>query len=169
MILMALMLFAAPVSAADKDAAMQRKISLAERYADLTHREQRTEAIAVRQMKLAWRAIARCIDEPCERVLDEDIAKAVHDASLVHEKAVVQLLATRLSEGELQAALDFASSPQGQAILTVENDMNDDLARIGHQFSQNINDEVHQSFCAQEPAACPRLSGRRSDRAASHP
>jgi hypothetical protein len=164
MFLMALMLATAPVApqatVSDADPAMQRRIALSQQYADLTHREVRTEDVVVRQLKMTWQSADACDDEKCRDLLDEDIRTAVHDAVPAYNSAAVHLLASRLTEDELQAALAFARSPQGQAIMATENAMTEDLAQIGHDFSKRANDDVYRAFCSQEPTACSRIAAK---------
>jgi hypothetical protein len=146
-----------PVQNVSADAAMQRKLILAERYAGLTHRQKLTDDVAIRQLKMAWSSVASCGDEKCSQMLDADIKSSVNNASLVRQRAEAKLLAEKLTEDELQAAIAFVQSPQGEAIIAVENGMANDLARIGHEFSQNVNASIYQSFCSQEKDACARM------------
>jgi hypothetical protein len=160
MFLIGLMLAATSVASGaavnEADAAMQRRLALSKQYADLTHRQALTEDVVIRQLKMTWESANLCNDEKCKTLLDEDIRTSVRDAMPAYNSAAVHLIADRLTEGQLKAAVAFVQSPDGQAIMATENAMAEELARIGHDFSKSANDGVYRSFCSQEAAACSR-------------
>ena len=164
MFLIGLMLAATPVAtrpaANEAGAAVQRRIALSQQYANLTHRQALTEDVVIRQLKITWESANLCNDEKCRTLLDEDIRASVRDAMPAYNNAAVHLLANRLTEGELKAAIAFAQSPAGQAIMAAEEAMTEELARIGLDFSKSANDGVYRSFCSQEAAACSRATAK---------
>lgn len=139
------------------DAGMTRRLLLSQQYENLVHREKHLEDVYARQLRLTWDG---CTDDACRSTLNQAIAKAIGENSPDQEKAIVNLLASRLTEEELRAAIAFAQSSQGQAIIAAEAEMSDDLGKIAHDFSKGANASVHQSFCAAQPEACSRVYAR---------
>lgn len=139
------------------DAGMNRRLVLSQQYEDLVHREKRLDDVYARQLRLAW---DECTDDTCRSALNQAIAKAISETSPDQERAIVRLVASRLTEEQLRAAIAFAQSPQGRAIIAAEADMSADLSKIAHDFSSGTNASVRRSFCSAEPEACGRVYAR---------
>ncbi len=148
------------------DAQMQRKLELAQRYVVLTGRERRIESALAAQLRLTFDG---CADEGCRIALDQDIATAIRESGAEHEKATVKLFASRLTEEELRAAISFAQSPQGQAIVAAEDEMSGDLQTIARTFSTGSFGAVRLSFCKAQPDACARAFSRSTTKISDRP
>lgn len=83
--------------------------------------------------------------------------------------AVVKLLASHATEEELRAAIAFAQSPPGQAIIAREVEMDEELANIAHTFSKDTGASVRKSFCASQSEACARVFARLAEKPAGRP
>ena len=148
------------------EAEMKRKLVLAQQYEDLTKREQRIEAGFADQLRLIWDG---CTDDPCRVALDQAIKKAISEGAPEHERATVKMFASHLTEDELHAAIAFAQTPQGRAIVAAEFEMSGDLAVIAHSFSKGGYESVRHTFCATQPAACTRALARLAEKSSSRP
>ncbi|MEG3147115.1 DUF2059 domain-containing protein [Sphingomonas sp. RT2P30] len=147
------------------DAGMNRRLALSQQYENLVHREKRLDEVYARQLKLVWDA---CADDPCRAALNQAIAKAIGETSPGQERAIVRLMASRLTEEQLRAAIAFAQSPQGVAIIAAEADMSTDLAKIAHDFASGTTASVRRSFCSAQPEACARVYARLAPKPAGH-
>jgi len=125
--------------------------ALVHQYYRLTHHEQRYREVYARQVKLA---LAFCMGRPCQPDLDRAIDAAVSEAIAEHEQASIALMAQRLREEDLRAAIAFAQSPAGQAILSADDAMNDQLAAIGHATSRATYAGVSMRFCPSHRDVC---------------
>lgn len=155
-----MLMMAAAAQVAGVDPALQRRIALARQYEALTHREQRTTDIAVRQLTLAWQPIANCRDPACTTALGRDIGQAVQAAEPALEQATTALMAAHLTEEQLQAAIAFTRSPEGQAIVAAEDEIGGDVAEIGHRFATAVNTSVFRAFCVDGGRPCTRGTAR---------
>jgi hypothetical protein len=106
---------------------------------------------------LAWNT---CKDDPCRVTLHDTIEKAVKVASPNLERAMVQLVADRVTAGQIQASITFFKSPAGQSILMAEDNMTEASAALGHTFAQNVNESVRRTFCSSPEGAqaCSRMA-----------
>lgn len=155
--LIAMLVVSAAYGQGTEDAAMKRKLALAQLYVDLTGKERRVADTFAKQLRLTFNG---CTDDACRAALDKAIDAAVNEGAPEHEKATVKLIASRLTENELHAAISFAQSPEGQAIAAAQNEMSDDLAKIARTFSTTGFESVRRSFCATQQAACSRAFAR---------
>jgi hypothetical protein len=136
---------------------MERKLAPAQQYVALTGREKRVERGFAGNLKLSFDG---CTDDACRVALNQAVEAAVNESAPDHEKATVKLFATRLTEDELHAAISFAQSPQGKAILAAQDEMSGDLAKIARTLATRGFDSVRRSFCAAQPDACRRVFAR---------
>ena len=148
------------------DAPMQRKVKLAQEYVTLTGREQRIESALATQLRLSFNG---CTDEACRAMLDRAVATAIKERGAEHEKATVDLFASRLTEEDLRAAISFAQSPHGQAIIAAQDEMSGDLQAMARTFATGSFDAVRLSFCKAQPDACARASSRSATKAPGRP
>jgi hypothetical protein len=134
---------------APKDA--KDRVALAERYLMLTHREDYARSVYGKELKLS---LNYCHNPRCQADLDKAITDGVTVAVRQYLKDVVDLYAKRLTARQLSAAIQFAESPDGKAILQTESLMTDEVAQIGHSVSLTARNEVFRRFCADQPKLC---------------
>ena len=128
------------------------KEDLVRQYMAATHRSDRLRVTYEKQLKLAW---AFCKNEACQAELDRTIDDAVTHAVTQYEQGVSELLAQRLTEEDLRAAIKFARSSEGQAIIEAENGMSGEIALLGHEMSLATQQEVSRQFCPKHTEICP--------------
>ena len=56
--------------------------------------------------------------------------------------------------------LKFYGSPEGQAIVAVESDMTNDLARMGLESVREAQQSIYRNFCPSHPEVCVNDVGR---------
>lgn len=139
------------------DAAMQRRLALSDQFLALTHKMTLLENLAFRALKPRLDALKVCSDEKCESILDQTIRGSLDDAAPDTERAWARIYPTRLTEDELDAAIKFAKSPQGNAVLNVQDQLTDDFIPILRAYNQRAFEGAYRSFCAKEAEACSRI------------
>jgi len=153
-------------SAHGQDAGMQRRMALAERYLTVTHKEERLRNILARGARLTWNT---CADDACRFALNKAIESAVNENVPAVDHAYAQLIAARLTEDDLNAAISFAQSPHGQAILAAEAAMDDDFVKVLQPFALKTSESIRHAFCATQEQACAAVYARFADKPAARP
>ena len=153
-------------SAHGQDAGMQRRMVLAERYLAVTHKEERLRNVITRGARLTWNT---CADDACRSALDKAIESAVNEDVPAIDHAYAQLIAVRLTEDDLNAAISFAQSPHGQAILAAEATMDDDFVKVLQPFAVKTSESIRKAFCATQQQACAAVYARFVDKSAARP
>ncbi|MGR4865842.1 hypothetical protein [Caulobacter sp. LARHSG274] len=135
----------------DAGGRLDSKEDLAKRYLAATHRATVFQKTYSNQLRLGWNV---CRDKACQDDLDRAIDEATMDASRMYEEHFSRLLAQKLTETELGAALKFAESPEGKSIVQVQDEMVGDTALLAHTLSTETRDEVSRRFCPLHAKHC---------------
>jgi hypothetical protein len=139
-------------------AEMRSKEDLARQYLILSHREGRLQRTYSKQIKLAFQF---CAGKPCQGDLEHAVDEAVSDATAKEEAEMAHLLAERLTEADLRAALTFVVSPSGQAIIAEEDGMDEQLALVGHTMARTVYVGLAKRFCPAHQDTCQAAGLRR--------
>jgi hypothetical protein len=148
------------------NAGMQRRIVLAERYLSVTHKDERLRNLLSRGARLSWDT---CADDACRSALDKAIESAVNETTPEFERAYTNLMATRLTEDDLNDVIAFAQSPHGQAVRAAEEAMDDDLIKMLQPYAMQTSESIRRSFCATQTEACARVYARFANKAQPRP
>ncbi|MDB5576869.1 MAG: hypothetical protein JWR80_2045 [Bradyrhizobium sp.] len=140
-----------------RDTGRQLRLMLAQQYLDITHKDKRLRDMLAGSARLTWNT---CPDDACRSALDKAIGKAVDETAPEFERAYTKIVASHLTVEQLQAVVAFARSPNGQAILAAEAEMEGDLLNISHPFALSVSEGVRHSFCATQAEACARVYAR---------
>ncbi len=127
------------------------KVRLAQLFLATSHHREIIAHAYEREMKLSWHF---CKDSRCRTDLDDAIDRTIPPLMDQYELDYAKLLAARLSEGDLQAALTFARSPEGQAVANAQDSAAEDIGALGHQYSALIYVGISNIFCARHKDIC---------------
>ncbi|MBA3811973.1 MAG: DUF2059 domain-containing protein [Caulobacteraceae bacterium] len=127
------------------------RLLLAERSVEVTHREELTRRTYQKELMLAWKL---CEKKSCQEDLDQAISDAARNSARIFAHDIAQLYAIRLTEHQLIAAISFAESPDGQAIIKSTDGMTDEMARMAHSMAKTAWAEVSRRFCPSHPDLC---------------
>ena len=127
------------------------RLVLAKRYVAASERYAVTSATYEKQLKSFWRL---CSDETCQTDLDSAIAETLASLREPYELQSARMLATHLTQRELQAALEFIESPAGRAIVRAQQAMSGDLAAIGDSLLLGVFKGTSTRFCPKQPKIC---------------
>jgi hypothetical protein len=130
---------------------LESKEDLARKYLAATHRANAFQKTYSNQLRLGWTV---CGDRACQDDLDRAIDEATMDISRQYEEHFSRLLAQKLTEAELRAALKFAESPEGKSIVQVQDEIVGDTALLAHTLSVEARDEVSRRFCPLHANRC---------------
>lgn len=152
--------FAWPVwaSAEAFEAGKAAKVALATRYMVLSHRVEHFRRTYTKQLQLAW---AICHDDDCQSDLNQAISDAVARGADRYRAHAIEIMAEHYTSEQLQAAIKFVSSADGQAIVRMNDELTDDSAALAHSLSVEIHTDVSKHFCPTHLGVC-------SARAPSH-
>jgi len=130
---------------------LDSKEDLAKSYLTVTHRTNLFQKTYSNQLRLGLNI---CIDKVCQDDLDRAINEAATDASRQYGEHFSRLLAQKLTENELRAALKFAESPEGKSIVQVQDEMVGDTALLAHTLSVAARDAISRRFCPLHANRC---------------
>jgi hypothetical protein len=99
-------------------------------------------------------ALTFCVDRPCQTDLNRAIIETMSDIEPEYSRRLARLYADHLSAGQLQAAILFAESPDGQAITEAKRGMTDDMADVGNAIWKNVSEQVSRRFCPRHKDIC---------------
>lgn len=127
------------------------KFKLAREYATLMHRSEIIRDAWSRQLKLSWPI---CRTTQCQRDLGKAIDDSVAKRVGPYEDKYAALLASRLSEADLRAAVAFAKSAQGQALARAQVSASAEIGDLGHDVSVAVQVDVSKAFCPRHADIC---------------
>ena len=141
---------AAPLDPGDK------KLALAAQLVEALHSAESLKALVADS---AWQAIS---DEDDKRVVPLEERKAIDEAvtqSWAGERAkfmnaLARSLAARLSESELQQALEFYRGPTGAKFVSIAPQLNEDIKAIFDALQPELMTQFHQHYCEKMQARC---------------
>jgi len=137
--------------AAPQTLEFSRRLNLAEQYLALENFEKSQEDVQSRFLRIA---ITICDNQECQadfnRILDVSVAHASHKFS----ESYARLLADKLTDAQLNAAIQFAKSPEGQALVKLEGQLGDQVAHMGSEAAAQTQQETMSNFCPSHMDVC---------------
>lgn len=131
------------------------KQKLAERYFTLTHHGDVVRRTYEKQLRLAW---SFCKDAKCQSDLERAIGEILPEMIGKYEEQLSKLYAERMSEDDLQAAIAFADSRQGQALIRTQESITDEMGALGHNLMMASYLGISAKFCPEHPDICRQPS-----------
>lgn len=146
------------VAASPASSTSPEALSLAQRIVEVSHHQQLTRDTYAKELR---GAMTFCkADQTCQVDLDRAIMRAASEVSDKYAASMTQILARKLTTTQLQAALKFYQSPDGQAIVAAESQWSDEMAQIGLASMAHAQKVISESFCPSHPEICANAVGR---------
>ena len=140
-----------PAAVAQGESPADVKTQLAQQFLAISGHGDAVRGAWLKQLELTW---TFCKTEPCQKDLDAEISRILPALIAQHEHDYAGLLAARLSEADLRAAIAFAQSPAGQAVSRAELDASGELGALGHRFAVAARAEIARTFCSTHADVC---------------
>ncbi len=138
---------------------------LAEQYISLTNRWELTAETYKKQLT----ALSVCNGKSCSSDFDRAISETLAEIGPEYRRRMAKLYADHLTEVQLRAAVEFASSPAGRSIAEVSQSMTAEAAEVGNAFWKDVSGGVSRRFCAVQNSICfPTSSDPDPDKGQKH-
>jgi hypothetical protein len=148
-------LIAFPASADDPSPAA---LSLAKQVVDLSGRKSLTRDTWAKELHAGMTFCKG--EQKCQVDLDRAILLAASEVSEKYADSMTQILARKLNVKQLNAALEFYQTPDGQAIAEAESQLSDEMAQIAFAAQASSQRIISESFCPSHPDICVNDVGR---------
>ena len=153
------LILAAGVALAPPPAPSAESVALARQIMQAQHREALVRDTYGKQLRATMTFCKG--DAKCQADLDRSIAQATSQVGKKQSENMAQLFARNLKPAQMQAILTFFRSSEGQAMMSLEINMTDELAQIGNASSAYARQSISRTFCAAHPDICVSEFGQR--------